>query len=62
MRSVSYVSVAFPTIVLPILVSVFSFFVAAYVTHRRARYHQRLEDAYSRFDQNGPAHDTEVTA
>jgi hypothetical protein len=54
-RSVWYVSVAFPTVVLPVLVSAFSYFVASYVTHRRTRYHQRLEDAYSRFDQEGPA-------
>jgi hypothetical protein len=60
--SVSYVSVPFPPIALLILAAVFGLFVAAYITHRRARYRQRLEDAYSRFGQRGAGHDTEATA
>jgi hypothetical protein len=60
--SLSYAAVPFPPIVLLILVAVFGLFVATYVTHRRARYRQRLEDAYSRFGQIGPGHDTEATA
>jgi hypothetical protein len=60
--SVSYGSVAFPPIGLLILVAAFGLFVATYVTHCRARYRQRLEDAYWRFDQSGPVYDTEATA
>jgi hypothetical protein len=58
----SYVSVRFPSIVLLIVAAFFGLFVASYVTHRRARYRERLEHAYSRFEQNGPAHDTKATA
>jgi hypothetical protein len=60
--SVSYVAVAFPPIVVLILVAVFGPFVATRATKRRARYRQRLEDAYWRFDRYGSAHDTEATA
>jgi hypothetical protein len=57
------VSAAFPPIVLLILVAVLNlFFLATYVTHRRARYHQRLEDAYSRIEQIGAAGETKATA
>ncbi len=62
MPSISYVSVAFPPIVLLILAAVFGLFAATYAAHRRARYRQRLEEAYSRFEQKGPAHDTQATA
>jgi hypothetical protein len=60
--SLSYVTVAFPPIVLLVLLAVFGLLVATSATHSRARYRQRLEDAYSRFEQGGPAHDTEAPA
>jgi hypothetical protein len=55
MPFLSYVSVPLPPIVLLILAAVFGLFAATFVPHRRARYRRRLEDAYSRFESNGPA-------
>jgi hypothetical protein len=60
--SLTYVPIPFPPIALLILVTAFGLFLATYVTHRRARYRQRLEDAYSRFGRNDPGHGTEATA
>jgi hypothetical protein len=60
--TLSYASVRFPSIVLLALAAAFGLFVATYMTHRRARYRERLEDAYSRFAEAGPTRDTKATA
>jgi hypothetical protein len=52
--SVSFLLVLFPLFALLILVAVLWLFVPAYVTHRQARYRRRLEEAYSRFEHDGP--------
>ena len=52
MPSIAYLSVPPAPIAFLILVGVFGLFAATYVTRNRARYRQRLEDAYRRFDQS----------
>jgi hypothetical protein len=61
-RSALSALLQFQTVALLILMAAFGFYVAKYAPDRRARYRQRLENAYSRFDQDGPAHDTEAAA